>query len=210
VELGDWVLRSACADAVRLRRAVFAPISIAVNLSARQFELKDLAKRVGGILKATALESQSLRLEVTETMVMSNPDDSRAILGELSAMGISLALDDFGTGYSSLGFLQQFPLHCLKIDRSFVSGVPGSERSEAITRAVVALAKALNMRVVAEGVENQAQLDFLRNLGCDEVQGYLLSTPLPFDQLVTWLADRDLVNGVENPFGAKMLPICSD
>jgi EAL domain-containing protein (putative c-di-GMP-specific phosphodiesterase class I) len=105
-------------------------------------------------------------------------------------MGISLALDDFGTGYSSLGFLQQFPLHCLKIDRSFVSGVPGNERSEAITRAVVALGKALHMRVVAEGVENHAQLDFLRELGCDEAQGYLISTPLPYDQLVKWLADR--------------------
>jgi diguanylate cyclase (GGDEF)-like protein/PAS domain S-box-containing protein len=210
IELGDWVLRAACADAVRLKQATRAPISVAVNLSARQFELKDLAKRVGCILEAAALESQSLRLELTETMVMSNPDESRAILGELSAMGISLALDDFGTGYSSLGFLQQFPLHCLKIDRSFVSGVPGSERSEAITRAVVALGKALQMNVVAEGVENHAQLDFLTNLGCDEVQGYLLSAPLPYDQLVKWLADRGPVNGAENPFGAKVLPMCPE
>jgi diguanylate cyclase (GGDEF)-like protein/PAS domain S-box-containing protein len=210
IELGDWVLRAACADIVRLRQAGLAPISVAVNLSARQFELKDLAKRIGCILKAAALESQSLRLELTETMVMSNPDDSRAILGELSAMGISLALDDFGTGYSSLGFLQQFPLHCLKIDRSFVTGIPGNERSEAITRAVVALGKALHMKIVAEGVENLAQLDFLRNLGCDEVQGYLLSTPLPYDQLVKWLADRGPVNGAENPFGAKVLPMRSE
>jgi EAL domain-containing protein (putative c-di-GMP-specific phosphodiesterase class I) len=190
-----------------LRQAALAPISVAVNLSARQFELKDFAKRVGCILEAAALESQSLRLELTETMVMSNPDESRAILGELSAMGISLALDDFGTGYSSLGYLRQFPLHCLKIDRSFVSGVPGDERSEAITRAVVALGKALHMRVVAEGVENHAQLDFLRNLGCDEVQGYLLSTPLPYDQLVKWLADRTPINDAENPLDAKVLPM---
>jgi diguanylate cyclase (GGDEF)-like protein/PAS domain S-box-containing protein len=210
IELGDWVLRTACADAVRLRQAARAPISVAVNLSARQFELKDLAKRVGCILEAAALESQSLRLELTETMVMSNPDESRAILGELSAMGISLALDDFGTGYSSLGYLQQFPLHCLKIDRSFVSGVPGNERSEAITRAVVVLGKALHMRVVAEGVENHAQLDFLRNLGCDEVQGYLLSTPLPYDQLVKWLADRTPINDAANPLGAKVLPMCPE
>lgn len=188
IELGDWVLRTACADAVRLRQAGLEPISVAVNLSARQFELRDLASRVGSILEAAGLEPQRLRLELTETMVMSGPDDSRAILGELSAMGISLALDDFGTGYSSLAYLQQFPLDCLKIDRSFVAGVPGNERSEAITRAVVALAKALHMRVVAEGVENHAQLDFLRNLGCDEGQGYLLSTPLPYDQLVRWLA----------------------
>jgi PAS domain S-box-containing protein len=190
IELGDWVLRTACADAVRLRQAAQAPISVAVNLSARQFELKDLAKRVGCILETAGLEPRSLRLELTETVVMSNPDDSRASLSELSAMGISLALDDFGTGYSSLGYLQQFPLHCLKIDRSFVSGVPGNERSEAITRAVVVLGKALHMTVVAEGVETLAQLDFLRNLDCDEVQGYLVSTPLPYDQLVKWLADR--------------------
>jgi diguanylate cyclase (GGDEF)-like protein/PAS domain S-box-containing protein len=210
IEIGDWVLRTACADAVRLRQAALAPISVAVNLSARQFELKDLAKRVGCILEAATLDSQSLRLELTETMVMSNPDESRAILGELSAMGISLALDDFGTGYSSLGYLQQFPLHCLKIDRSFVSGVPGNERSEAITRAVVVLGKALHMRVVAEGVENHAQLDFLRNLGCDEVQGYLVSTPLPYDQLVRWLADRTPINNGENPLGAKVLPMCPE
>lgn len=190
IELGDWVLRKACADAVRLSQADFAPISVAVNLSVRQFELKEFAKRVGCILEAAGLESRSLSLELTETMVMSNPDESRAILGQLSAMGISLALDDFGTGYSSLAYLQRFPLNCLKIDRSFVAGVPGNERSEVITRAVVALGKALHMRVVAEGVENHEQLDFLRNLGCDEVQGYLLSAPLPYDQLVKWLADR--------------------
>jgi EAL domain-containing protein (putative c-di-GMP-specific phosphodiesterase class I) len=164
--------------------------SVAVNLSARQFELPDLAKKVSLILDAAGLNSRSMRLELTETMVMSNPSDSRAILSELSAMGISLALDDFGTGYSSLGYLQQFPLNCLKIDRSFVSGLPGNERSEAITRAVVALGKALNMRVVAEGVENHAQLNFLRSIGCDEVQGYLLGRPLPYDEFLTWLADR--------------------
>jgi diguanylate cyclase (GGDEF)-like protein/PAS domain S-box-containing protein len=190
IELGDWVLHSACADTVRLKQAGFAPISVTVNLSARQFELKDLAKKVGCILAAAGLESRNLRLELTETMVMSNPDDSRAILSELSTMGISVALDDFGTGYSSLGYLQQFPLNCLKIDRSFVGGVPGNERSRAITRALVVLGKALHMKVVAEGVENHAQLDFLRDLGCDEVQGYLLSPPLPYDQLVSWLLDQ--------------------
>jgi EAL domain-containing protein (putative c-di-GMP-specific phosphodiesterase class I) len=210
IELGDWVLRTACADAVRLRQTALAPISVAVNLSARQFEMKDFAKRVGCILEAAVLESQNLRLELTETMVMSNPDESRAILGELSAMGIILALDDFGTGYSSLGFLQQFPLHCLKIDRSFVSGVPADERSEAITRAVVALGKALHMRVVAEGVENHAQLNFLRNLGCDEAQGYLLSAPLPYDQLVKWLADRTSTRDLEKPSGATVLSMCPE
>jgi diguanylate cyclase (GGDEF)-like protein/PAS domain S-box-containing protein len=189
-ELGDWVLRTACADAVRLRQTGLAPGSVAVNLSARQFELPDLAKKVGLILEAAGLEPRSMRLELTETMVMTNPGDSCAILSELSAMGISLALDDFGTGYSSLGYLRQFPLNCLKIDRSFVSGLPGNERSEAITRAVVALGKALHMSVVAEGVENHAQLDFLRSLECDEVQGFLLGRPLPYDELVKWLSDR--------------------
>jgi EAL domain-containing protein (putative c-di-GMP-specific phosphodiesterase class I) len=164
--------------------------SVAVNLSARQFELPDLAKKVGLILQAAGLHPRSLRLELTETMVMSNPSDSQAILSELGAMGISLALDDFGTGYSSLGYLQQFPLNCLKIDRTFISGLPGNERSEAITRAVVALGKALHMTIVAEGVENHAQLDFLRDLGCDEVQGYLLGRPLPYDEFLKWLGAR--------------------
>lgn len=190
IELGDWVLRTACADAVRLRQTGFAPGSVAVNLSARQFELPDLAKKVGLILEAAGLEPRNMRLELTETMVMTNPSGSRTVLSELSAMGISLALDDFGIGYSSLGYLQQFPLNCLKIDRSFVSGLPGNERSEAITRAVVALGKALHMSVVAEGVENRAQLGVLKSLGCDEAQGYLLGRPLPYDELLKWLADR--------------------
>jgi len=190
VELGDWVLRRACADAARLRAVVGRPISVAVNLSARQFERSDLGTRVGRALEAAGLEPESLRLELTETTVMADAETSGSILGELAAMGIRLALDDFGTGYSSLGYLQRFPLTCLKIDRSFVTGLPGNERAAAITRAVVLLAKALRMNVVAEGVETDAQMDFLRGIGCDELQGYLLARPMPYEETRRWMEAR--------------------
>ena len=190
IELGDWVLQRACADAVRLREKVGHPIRVAVNLSARQFDRSDLGTRVRRALEAAGLEPASLRLELTETMVMADPDTSSLILGELAAIGIGLALDDFGTGYSSLGYLQRFPLTCLKIDRSFVSGLPDNERATAITRSVVFLAKALRMDVVAEGVETDAQLEFLQTLGCDALQGYLLARPMPYEQALEWIAAR--------------------
>jgi EAL domain-containing protein (putative c-di-GMP-specific phosphodiesterase class I) len=155
-----------------------------VNLSARQFELPDLAARVGAILLETALEPERLRLEVTESLVMANPQGARQTLSELATMGIHIALDDFGTGYSSLAYLQQFPLHCLKVDRSFVKEIPGNESSNAIARAVVALGKALGLRVVAEGVEVDAQVKFLREAGCHEVQGYLFCKPINRDELL--------------------------
>ena len=190
VELGDWVLRRACEDAVRLRAAIEHPIRVAVNLSARQFERSGLGTRVGRALEAAGLEPASLRLELTETTVMADPVASSLILGELAAMGIGIALDDFGTGYSSLGYLQRFPLTCLKVDRSFITGLPSDERSAAITRAVVLLAKALRMSVVAEGVETEPQIDFLREVGCDELQGYLLARPMPYEETLEWLAAR--------------------
>jgi len=194
VELGDWVLRRACVDAVRVRAAVGYPITVAVNLSARQFERTDLGTRVAGALEAAGLDAANLRLELTETTVMADPETSSSILGELAAMGIRLALDDFGTGYSSLGYLQRFPFTCLKVDRSFVAGLPGNERSVAITRTVVLLAKALRMNVVAEGVETDAQVRFLGTIGCDELQGYLFARPMPYEQAVEWLS-RDVLPG---------------
>jgi diguanylate cyclase (GGDEF)-like protein/PAS domain S-box-containing protein len=190
VRLGEWVLRTACAEAVRWGREGLGPLSVAVNLSARQFELPDLAARVGTILLETALEPGRLRLEVTESLVMANPQGARKTLSELATMGIHIALDDFGTGYSSLAYLQQFPLHCLKVDRSFVKEIPGNESSNAIARAVVALGKALGLRVVAEGVEVDPQLKFIREAGCHEVQGYLFCKPISRDELLRWIRRR--------------------
>jgi diguanylate cyclase (GGDEF)-like protein/PAS domain S-box-containing protein len=190
IRLGEWVLRTACAEAVRWGREGLGHLSVAVNLSARQFELPDLAARVGAILLETALEPERLRLEVTESLVMANPQGARQTLIELAAMGIHIALDDFGTGYSSLTYLQQFPLHCLKVDRSFVKEIPGNESSNAIARAVVALGKALGLCVVAEGVEVDSQLKFIREAGCHEVQGYLFCKPVSRDELLFWVRDR--------------------
>lgn len=191
LELGDWVLRRACDDAVSLGAALGYPLRVAVNLSARQFERADLAAKIREALRISGLDCANLRLEITETTVMADPDASYSILSELTAMGIGLALDDFGMGYSSLGYLQRFPLTCLKIDRSFVAGLPGCERSAAIARTVVLLGKALRMRIVAEGVEKAAQLEFLRTSGCDEVQGYFFAAPMPYRQVLEWLAASD-------------------
>ncbi len=188
VELGDWVLHRACEDAMRLRAAIGCPIRVAVNLSARQFDRAGLVMKVSRALQISGLEPANLRLEITETTVMADPDASCAILSELAAMGVGLALDDFGTGYSSLGYLQIFPLTCLKIDRSFVAGLPKSERATAIARAVLLLGKALRMSIVAEGVENDDQLTFLRTNGCDEVQGYLFAAPVAYEEASRWLA----------------------
>jgi len=157
-----------------------------------------------GILGEAGLPPQRLRLELTESVVMTNPAKSCELLGALSASGVGLALDDFGTGYSSLGYLQQFPFTCLKLDRCSVQDRPGSNRSETITRAVIALGQTLRMRVIAEGVENQQQLESLQSLGCDEAQGYLLSRPLSFSELVEWMLNRR--NGVfceSNKLGAR-------
>jgi diguanylate cyclase (GGDEF)-like protein/PAS domain S-box-containing protein len=191
IRLGEWVLRTACAEAARWGREALGSMSVAVNLSARQFELPDLARRVGAILLEVALEPERLRLEVTESLVMANPQGARQTLSELAAMGIRIALDDFGTGYSSMAYLQQFPLHCLKVDRSFVKEIPGNESSNAIARAVVALGKALDLRVVAEGIEVEPQLKFIREAGCHEVQGYLFCKPLSGDELLRWVRGRD-------------------
>jgi len=190
IRIGEWVLQQACEDAVRLRKALGSAVTVAVNLSARQFERDDLGSKVSRALRMAGLEPSNLRLELTETTVMADPDQSCSILREIRAMGISIALDDFGTGYSSLKYLQQFPLTCLKIDRSFVAEAPGNTRAAAITRSVVLLGKALGMRVVAEGVESAEQLDFLRSIGSDEVQGYLLARPAPYEEILEWLAAR--------------------
>jgi diguanylate cyclase (GGDEF)-like protein/PAS domain S-box-containing protein len=191
--LGDWVLRGACAAAVRWGQEGLESVGVAVNLSARQFELGDLAARIRAVLRETGLEPGRLRLEVTEGMVMADPQTARHTLSELAVMGIHIALDDFGTGYSSLGYLQQFQLDCLKIDRCFVKEIPGNESSNAIARAVVALGNALGLRVVAEGIETGSQLMFLQEAGCHEVQGYLFCTPVSASELRRWALGRKRV-----------------
>lgn len=190
VPIGDWVLEAACRHNKRLQQGGLAPISVAVNISARQFAHNTLAQSIATALARAGLEARYLELELTESLVMHNPEEIIQLLGELREMGVLLAIDDFGTGYSSLSYLQRFPLDRLKIDQSFVHDIGSGGNDAAIARAVIALAHNLGLRVIAEGVSTQEQLAFLRLHGCNEMQGYLYSRPLPFEALQRLLHER--------------------
>jgi diguanylate cyclase (GGDEF)-like protein/PAS domain S-box-containing protein len=179
VPIGRWVLRTACAQSVAWQREGLTPLRIAVNLSARQFAHDGLLQDIADIIEETGLAPGGLEVEITESMVMQNPERAVTTLTRLREMGISVSIDDFGTGYSSLGYLKRFPVDNVKIDRSFIKDLPHDHDDAAITRAVIAMAQSLRMRVIAEGVETREQLNFLRDHGCDECQGYYLSRPLP-------------------------------
>ncbi len=192
VPVGEWVLRQACEDALRWSRSGVEDVNVAVNLSARQFRQGDLLKTVDNIFCELSFDPNRLELEITESLLMDDTEASEVALYDLKAFGLSIYLDDFGTGYSSLAYLKKFPIDGLKIDRSFIRDIPGDVDDEAITRAIVALSQALRLKVVAEGVETRAQLDFLNLEGCDEVQGYLFSKPLTYDRLVEWIRARNV------------------
>ncbi len=176
--LGEWTLREACTQSRRWQSAGLRPVPVAVNLSARVFRDQTLPATLAGILRDTGLEPRLLELEITESAVMQQSDTTLETLSQLSAMGIQLSVDDFGTGYSSLAYLKRFPIDKLKIDQSFVRDIPGDSDDVAITQAIISLGKALGLRVVAEGVETEAQLGFLVAHGCDDVQGNLFCAPL--------------------------------
>jgi diguanylate cyclase (GGDEF)-like protein/PAS domain S-box-containing protein len=178
VPIGDWVLRTACAQ-MRAWHELGHSMNIAVNLSPRQFRQKDLVSGVARALQQTGLAPRHLELEITEGTAMANAEQAIRVLGELHGLGVKLSVDDFGTGYSSLAYLKRFPLDSLKIDRSFVIDLGSDANSDAIVRATIALAQSLKLKVVAEGVETEAQRDFLDRADCDEMQGYLFSRPLP-------------------------------
>ncbi len=182
--IGEWVLRESCRQLREWQEAGLAVGGVAVNLSTRQFRQQSLAEQVRGALKDSGLAPDMLELEITESAIMDNLASAASVLGELARLGISIAVDDFGTGYSSLSYLKTFPLHALKIDRSFIQDIPGDDNDTAIVRTIIALAESLGLTVVAEGVETEAQLDYLREAGCAQMQGYLFSRPLPPDQCV--------------------------
>jgi diguanylate cyclase (GGDEF)-like protein len=185
--IGEWVLRTACAQQREWLEQGIAPSRMAVNLSARQLRRADLHQRIAAILSENRLDPRHLELEITESAVMEDPSVSVYILQELRRIGVTVALDDFGTEYSSLGYLKQFPLDYLKIDQCFVRGVPGAAEDVAITKAIVTLGKNLGLKVVAEGIESEAQFEFLVGQACDEAQGYLLSRPLAAAQAGAFL-----------------------
>ena len=190
--IGQWVLGAACRQIRAWRDAGLHVPRCAINLSARQFVTDTLVDDVTRTLAAHGLEAGALEVEITESVLMADPQRANRTLLGLHDMGVHIAIDDFGTGYSSLAYLKRFPAQTVKIDRSFVSGLPTDRDDAAITQAVIAMAHSLGLEVVAEGVETQAQMDYLRGLGCDEAQGYLIGRPMAATLLQSRLTATDV------------------
>jgi EAL domain-containing protein (putative c-di-GMP-specific phosphodiesterase class I)/FixJ family two-component response regulator len=187
IPLGEWVLRTACQQIQAWRNAGFEMLRVAVNLSPRQFHQPDLSTRIAQILAEIGLESSSLELELTENLMVQDPESAIASLKKLKDLGVSISIDDFGTGYSSLSYLMQYPFDILKIDRCFVSNVIDGCSKAAIIKAIIEMAHSLCLEVIAEGVETEAEKDFLWRYECDIMQGYLFSPPVPaadFEQML--------------------------
>jgi EAL domain-containing protein (putative c-di-GMP-specific phosphodiesterase class I) len=187
VQVGEWAIREACAQLAAWRDAGRAAAGIAVNVSARQFTA-ELVAVVDAALREHRIDEGLLEVEITESDAMRDPARVIEVLQRLVALGVRVAIDDFGTGYSSLGYLKRFPVHTLKLDRSFVTGLPNNPDDVSIARAVIGMAHSLGLKVVAEGVETEGQRSFLAHDGCDEMQGYLLSKPLPAEACTALLA----------------------
>ncbi|MGB8954539.1 MAG: EAL domain-containing protein, partial [Tumebacillaceae bacterium] len=201
VPIGEWILRTACRQNQVWQEAGYPPMRVSVNLSTRQFELPDLVETVAAILEETGLSPEYLKLEITESLAMQNPDSAIQQLHALKQLGIEIAIDDFGTGYSSLNYLKKFPIDTLKIDRSFVGDIPGDSDDAAIVTAIIAMAHNLKINVIAEGVETEEQLVFLREQRCDEMQGYLFSRPVPAEEFEALLIEgRDLYKDIKRGF----------
>jgi EAL domain-containing protein (putative c-di-GMP-specific phosphodiesterase class I) len=177
--VGDWVIESACQQYKIWRDRGFPHMRVAVNLSVRQLRAANFAKSVEDVLVRLGVDPSGIEMEITESMIMRDTENAVAVLRSLSDMGIQLAMDDFGTGYSSLSYLKRFPLHTIKIDRSFVNDIATDPDDREIIRTIITMGHSLRRRIVAEGVETEAQRQLLRKLRCDEMQGFLLSQPVP-------------------------------
>ncbi len=190
IPIGEWVLNTACIFNKTLQEMGLPPKRMAVNISSLQFRSQILVETITRALKISGLDARWLEIELTESSIMKNMEESSDILRELKQMGLRVAIDDFGTGYSSLAYLKRFPLDILKIDRSFIRDIPGDWDNEAITTAIIAMAHSLNLEVIAEGVETEDQLAFLRSHECGGVQGYLFSPALPGEQMTEYLKNE--------------------
>ena len=186
VPIAEWVLRTACAQTRAWHQAGLPTLTVAVNLSALQFRQTGFVKLVSGILESTGLDPRFLDLEVTKSLVMGAPETMLAHFNELRELGIVLSIDDFGTGYANFGHFLNFPLDQLKIDPAFVHGLPASVESAGIARAIVSMGSSLGVRVMAVGVENRHQADFLRSIWCEYAQGYHYCMPLPAGEFLAW------------------------
>lgn len=201
LQLGDWVLEQACRQMHQWQKRYqpFGPLSI--NLAGAQMRQPHLAKRIEQLLKTYQLKAGDLQLEITENFIMSQAEEALSVLHQLKQLGVQLAIDDFGTGYSSLSYLKRLPLDILKIDQSFIRGLPDDPHDAAITRAIIALGRSMQLTIIAEGVENQAQQHFLAAEGCEQIQGYIVSLPLPPEEFAAGflrLALSDLSDGTHS------------
>lgn len=190
VKVGQWVIETVCQQIAEWKRGLIGAVEVSVNVSGHQLIEGDLIADIARILQQTGVEPHWLEVELTEGSLMENTQHTIASLQRLRAMGVKISIDDFGTGYSSLAYLRRFPIDTLKIDIAFIREVTTNPQDAAITRTIIELAHSLNLRVVAEGVETQAQLGFLKEAGCDQIQGYLFSRPLPAATLERLLLER--------------------
>jgi EAL domain-containing protein (putative c-di-GMP-specific phosphodiesterase class I) len=190
VPIGEWVLRTACRQLGAWHRQGHTHLSVAVNLSPRQFQQQDIPALVGEVLAETGLPAAALHLELTESILLRQSDAVMNALRQLKTLGVMLAIDDFGTGYSSLGYLKRFPVDIIKIDQSFVLDLIANPDVTFIIRAIISMARSLHMKTIAEGVETLEQMEFLADSGCDAIQGFYVSRALPADECLKFIAQR--------------------
>jgi EAL domain-containing protein (putative c-di-GMP-specific phosphodiesterase class I) len=205
IPIGRWVLRTACEQNMAWQRQGLPPLSMAVNLSPRQFQDDNLLSDIDDVLAETGMAPHLLQLEITESMVMQNVERGIKLLDAIQSRGVRLAIDDFGTGYSSMSMMKRFPIDTIKIDRSFVRDLDNNAEDRAIATAIINMGKALGLTVVAEGVETTEQDAFLRGRSCDELQGYLFSKPVPPEQ-VPALLRRAIKSAATRPFDLEFAP----
>jgi EAL domain-containing protein (putative c-di-GMP-specific phosphodiesterase class I) len=189
VTMGSWVMRTACAQNKAWQEAGLGHLPVAVNVSALQFGQADFVQSIATVLEQTALAPQYLEIEVTESLFMTEVDHAIGILRDLKALGVKLSIDDFGTGYSSLSYLKRFPIDVLKIDQSFVRDLTDHRDDAAIVVSIISLAHSLRLTVIAEGVETKEQGAYLQQHGCDQMQGYFFSRPVPAEELKQMLRE---------------------
>ncbi len=192
VPIGEWVLREACWQVMNWLERGLQPVPVAVNLSSAEFRVKDLLGSIATILNETAMDTQYLTLEITETAIMRDTREAHGILSRLNELGIRIAIDDFGTGYSSLSSLKDLPVQSLKIDKAFVKDLTESAKSLSIARAMIGMGHGMGLTVVAEGVESEEELALLRAEGYDEIQGFLISQPVSSDKFEALLRHENL------------------
>jgi EAL domain-containing protein (putative c-di-GMP-specific phosphodiesterase class I) len=190
-EIGDWVLNTACLQSHVFLKKFGRPILVSINISPRQFQRKGLAQHIADIITRTGADPEYIELEITESTLADDISTFITTLHELKAIGVKLAIDDFGTGYSSMTYLKDFPIDRLKIDQGFVYNLEQTPANSAILKAIVTLGHNLGLKVIAEGVETEFQRDFLRDIGCDELQGYLYSKPIAVDDFMNLVAKAE-------------------